>query len=132
MSALTIRIILAAMLSLVGLGGVAYSVAYIRGVIKDNAELRDTQAAILERMNKAEENLVKLDKLSAARVKGQGSIRAEVSTIQGRIQAEATTDESSRSYLDTSIPDGVRFSVLGQATADSPASTPGTSGSDGD
>lgn len=126
MSILGIRAILAITLVLAGLGGVAY----IRGVIKDNAELRSTQTAIMKRMQNAEENLAKLDNLSAERTAGQGNIRAEVSGIQGRIQTEVARDETSRNYLDTPIPDGVRFSVLGQAASDPPAGAEGTGRAD--
>lgn len=125
MSTLAIRLLVYVIMGVVGFG----SVVYIRGVIRDNAELRKAQLEMIQRVSKAEENLSRLDKLSSDRFEGQRSIRSETSAIQNRIQNEATANETSRSYLLTVIPDGVRIAVIGDASPASPADS-GAGGAD--
>ena len=105
--------------TLVGMG------YYIKGVIAENETLTAQMAAAIERIDKAEATNKRQDETFLKRDELHTATRDSVSDVTVRIQQESARDPTTRTFLVSPLPDGLRNAIREADAARVAAQRPG-------
>lgn len=103
---------------------------YIKGVIAENETLNAQMDAAIKRIDNAEATNKRQDKMFAERDAAHTATRDSVSDVTVRIQQESARDPTTRTFLVTPLPNGLRNAIREAAAARSATERPSTDSGD--